>query len=259
MGQRKRFLLLFLVPLVVACKKQPDAPSPGPAPQAGQEAPGGGPAEGKPFVLPTPPKKQAKYFPEGTPSRAIQDLDDMLESYVLNPKTDEDRQYNASLKKHVIGGTFDIRELCRLALDKHWAERSGGEQDYFVDLMIRLLEKKAVFSKEQGQKKKGTKTLYTVTYEGDRFLDPERRQALARSTVHIPSEALKIGLDYKLKRTSPTEDWKIYDVIVDGASLLDNYRYQFDRIIAKDGYSTLVHRMESKFKELQEKDASGSS
>ncbi len=211
-------------------------------------------AEEVPFVLPLPAKKQAKYFPEGTPSRAIQDLDDTLDSYIVNPTTPDEEQYNERLKRHIINGTFDIRELCRLALDKHWGERKVNEQDYFVDLMSRLLEKKAIFSKEQGQKKqkkKGDKVLYKVTYEGDRYLNPEKSQGLARSTVHIPSEALKIGLNYKLKKIDGA--WKIYDVVVDDASLLDNYKYQFDRIIDKDGYSTLIHRMESKLKELEEK------
>lgn len=250
--RRKWVVLAMVLMLTTACGKRPEVTETKPTGSVEQ-------APETPFVAPTPVKKQEKYFSEGSPSRAIQDLDDMLESYVLNPKTDADRQYNTSLKRHVINGTFDIRELCRLALDKHWGERSGGEQDYFVDLMVRLLEKKAVFSKEQGQKKKGAKVLYKVTYEGDKYLNAEKFQALARSTVHIPSEDLKIELNYKLKRKSPAEGWKIFDVIVDGASLLDNYRYQFDKIISKDGYPTLVHRMESKLKELQEKDVSGSS
>lgn len=207
-----------------------------------------------PFVIPQAAKKQAKYFPEGTPSRAIQDLDDMLDSYVIDPQTPEQKQYNEDLKTAVIKGTFDVRELCRLALDKHWAERTPQEQDSFVDLMIRLLEKKAIFSKEQGQKKaekKKSKTVYQVTYEGDKPLTAGQT-ALALSLVHIPSENLKIELNYKLKKEGNA--WKIYDVVVDGASLLDNYKYQFDKIIAKEGYPNLIHRMESKLQELQQKD-----
>ena len=47
----------------------------------------------------------------------------------------------------------------------------------------------------------------------------------------------------------------IFDIIVDGASLLDNYRYQFDRIIGKEGYPNLVRRMETKLKDLESKGA----
>lgn len=193
-----------------------------------------------------------KYAPEGSPTRAIQDLDDVLESYILGPKTPEEIQYNENLKKQVLRGIFDIHELSRRALDKHWDERTPQEQDYFVDLMTRLLERKAVFSKEQGQKKiaKKSKELYRITYEGDRPVTPDKLQSLVMSSVHVPTEDLKISLNYKLKRVE--NGWKIFDVIVDGASLLDNYKYQFDRIISKDGYPVLVHRMESKLKSLQE-------
>lgn len=240
--------LAMMIFVLAGCGKKPTAPAE--KPPAPIEAPTAAPEPtGGTFVPPQVVKKQTKYFPDGSPSRAIQDLDDMLDSYILDPQTDEQRQYNANLKKYVINGTFDIRELCRLALDKHWGERNGDEQNYFVDLMVRLLEKKAIFSKEQGQKKKGSKVLYKVTYEGDRFLNPDKTQSLARSMVHIPSEALKIELNYKLKKIDG--GWKIYDVVVDGASLLDNYKYQFDKIIAKDGYPTLIHRMESKLKDLE--------
>lgn len=237
------FLLVFVF---ISCTKKsaPDSQPPPTAPQTAQ-----GPVVDKPFVIPPSAKKQAKYYPGGTPIRAIQDLDDMLESYVTDPQTPEEKQYNNDLKKAVLHGTFDIRELCSLALGKHWAERIPQEQDYFVDLMIRLLERKAIFSKEQGLKKKKSKSLYQITYSGQKFLDPDQTNALAMSKVHVPSESITVDLHYKLKKESG--HWKIYDVIVDGASLLDNYKYQFDKIIEKEGYSNLVHRMEAKLQELE--------
>ncbi|QQR79897.1 MAG: ABC transporter substrate-binding protein [Deltaproteobacteria bacterium] len=156
------------------------------------------------FKIPTPPKKAIKYASEGSPTRAIQDLDDMLDSYITDPKTPEDRKYNAQLKASVIHGTFDIRELCKNALDKNWDPRTPEEQEYFVKLMTRLLEKKAVFSKEQGQKKGGDSSksgaVYKVTYEGDQFLDPEKTKAEVKTSVHIPSQNMRIELNYKLKK-----------------------------------------------------------
>ncbi len=196
-------------------------------------------------------KKQAKYFPEGSPTRAIQDLDDMLDSYIVDPQTPEQKQYNKDLKRVVLHGTFDVRELCMLSLADHWKIRTTEEQDYFVNLMKKLLERKAIFSKEQGVKKskKKTKELYKVTYEGDSFLNSDKTQALTRSSLFVPSENLRIGLHYKLKKVDA--GWKIFDIIVDGASLLDNYKYQFDKIIQKEGYPGLISRMETKLKEIQ--------
>lgn len=247
----RRFLAYFAILILMACAKRPEAAPEGAKPAEPQKTVETAPEAG--FVLPPVKKRQIRYFSEGSPTRAIQDLDDMLDSYILDPKKPEEVRYNEGLKREVLRGTFDVRELCQLALDKHWNERSSQEQDYFVDLMTRLLEKKAVFSKEQGQKKakKKSRDLYRLVYEGDAPLNPKKTQSLVRSTVHVPTEALKIELNYKLKKVD--NHWKIYDVIVDGASLLNNYRYQFDKIIDKDGYATLVHRMESKMRDLQEK------
>lgn len=259
---RNRVVLpVLVITIFVACQKKS-----GPVGQEGGAAtppsmtttPAGPlPPEEAAIVVKPSKRPDIKYTAEGTPTRAIQDLDDMLDSYILDAKTPEDRKYNAALKRTVIHGTFDIRELCHLALDKHWAEIKTSDQDYFVDLMLRLLERKAIFSKEQGQKKQKQskaeeKALYKLVYNGDKFTNADKTQAVAQSHVLIPSEAMKIEINYKLKKVGGA--WKIYDVVVDGASLLDNYKYQFDKIIAKDGYPTLVHRMESKFKELQEQD-----
>ena len=191
-----------------------------------------------------------KYSPDGSPTRAIQELDDMLDAYVLHPKTDEEKQRNLELKRKILNGTFDIRDLCRFALDKHWKEISAKDQDSFVDLMTRLLEKKAVFSKEQEAGKSSSKTVYFVTYEGEKYLNSEKTRAFVHTFVQIPSEKMKIGLDYKLSKAS--DHWKIYDVMVDEASLAENYKYQFDRIISQHGFPDLVHRMESKLKELDQ-------
>lgn len=254
---KKMMMVVLMVAGVWGCGKtepvqQATAPSQTGKPVEPPTAPKVAPPESQPtnFQLPPIVKKQEKYFPDGTPSRAIQDLDDMLGSYIDDPKTPQEKQYNENLKRAVIHGTFDMRELCRLALDKHWTEITPEQQNYFVDLMINLLENKAIFSKEQGQQKKGTKTLYKVTYEGDKFLNDAKTKAVAKSLIHIPSETLNIGLDYKLEKTD--QGWKIYDVVVDDASLVDNYKFQFDKIISKDGYPTLIHRMESKLKSLQD-------
>ena len=201
------------------------------------------------FVVFLSPLWAAKNLsPEGTPTRAIQDLDKLLDQYVIGPRTSQEVQFNAELKKKVLYGTFDIRRLCRLALADHWQDIASADQEKFVSLMTQLLEKKAIFSKEQGGGK-GTKANYFVVYKGDKYLSEDKNQAMVMSYVNIPSEALKIGLNYKMIKEAEGS-WRIYDVIVDDASLLDNYRYQFDAIIRKDGFPDLMRRMEVKLKDL---------
>jgi len=188
--------------------------------------------------------------PNGTPTRAIQDLDDKLDDYKTGADLSlADKEHNKKIKKDILHGTFDIRELSRLALANHWNERTPKEQDDFVQLMTDLLENKAILSKEQGQKKSKSENVYTVRYKGDKFLNKERSRALTRTSVYVKSEDISVELNYKLK--NETNVWKIYDVIVDGASLVENYKYQFDSIIKKGGYQDLVARMQNKLNKLK--------
>ena len=222
-----------------------------------------------------PSAYSAKEYPEGTPTRAIQDLDDMLGDYVIAPQNESDKAFNRRLKKQALNGTFDIRSLAALSMNKHWVEISIKEQYYFVDVMSQLLERKAVFAKEQGSKDKKKGSEYFATYEGHQALTGrDKGKSMVRTWVNIPNENLKISLNYKMHEVEVSEveiidplqgipmpvpegtltvrEWRIYDVIVDDASLLDNYRYQFDAIIRKGGYADLIRRMESKLKSLKE-------
>jgi phospholipid transport system substrate-binding protein len=187
--------------------------------------------------------------PMGTPTRAIQDLDDKLDDYKTGPNLSEaDKQFNKDLKKDILHGTFDVNELARLALEKHWLPRTYKERTGFVDLMTELLENKAILSKEQGQKKAKTQRVYNIRYLGDKFLNSKKSRAAARTSVYVKSEDITVKLDYKLRMRKG--EWMVYDVILDGASLVDNYRYQFDRIITKHNYAELISRMEKKLNEL---------
>lgn len=194
-----------------------------------------------------------KYYPEGTPTRAIQELDDKLDDFIVKEKggklSASEEAHNKKIKQDIIHGTFDIRELARLSLTKHWDERSEAERNQFVQLLTDLLEEKALFSKEQSAVKSKAGGKYFIVYRGHKFEDSAKGKAFVKTKVVIPSENIDIGINYKLKKGS--DDWKIFDVIVDEASLVDNYRYQFDSIIKKHGYPDLVRRMSNKLDEIR--------
>ena len=184
--------------------------------------------------------------PLGTPTREVQEIEVKMDSYKTGSNLSaEDKANNSKVKRDILNGTFDLRELCRLALDKHWGELSPTEQNNFVALMTDLLETKAIFSKEH------TKTqgkAYMVQYLGDTYSN-EKTRAKTRTKVIVPKENVKVDIEYKMKKD--TQGWKVYDVVVDDASLVENYRFQFDSIIAKNGYPELVRRMQNKLKELR--------
>lgn len=185
-----------------------------------------------------------------TPTEAIKELDRLLGSYRTGASlTAADREYNRQLKQRILTGTFDIRELCRIALAEHWAVRSADEREYLVDLMTSLMEERAVTSKEQTAEKSRSTEIYRVRYVGEKFLDPQRGRALVLTVVTIPSKNITIHIEYKLQRSAAA--WKIFDVVVDGSSLVENYAYQFDSIITEHGYEELIRRMERKLDEMR--------
>ena len=194
-----------------------------------------------------------KLAPKGTPTRSIQELDDKLDDFKTReggkPLSENDEEFNRKLKKSIIQGTFDIRELAKLSLGKHWKARSKEEQNQFVNVLTDLLEEKALFSKEQSAAKSKSGGKYYVNYRGHRFMDKEGNRAYVKTKVVVPSENVKIELNYKMKRVKG--EWMIYDIIVDEASLVNNYRYQFNSIITKNGYPDLIGRMEKKLAEIR--------
>lgn len=190
-----------------------------------------------------------------TPTAAIKDLDRKLNDYRTGGDlTLAEKEHNKQLKNDILHTTFDVRELSRMALSRHWNERSAKEQDDFVNLMIDLLMERGILSKEQGKKKAKSDSVYSVAYRGDKYLDPNKTRALAKTSVHIKGDGVNAALDYKLVLEG--NQWKIYDVIVDGASLMENYRYQFDSIITKSGYPDLVARMQRKLDSFKSEDDS---
>lgn len=191
-----------------------------------------------------------KYFPKGTPTRAIQDLDDTLEKFHIGTNLTKDQEKeNRDLKRDIVHGTFDIRELSKLSLSKHWNQRTKQEQNDFVNLLTSLLEEKALFSKEQLAAKSKTAKKYRIIYRGHKFFGKSQDHSYVRTKVIVPAENIDITLNYKLKKQD--SEWKIFDVIVDNASLVDNYRYQFDSIIRKHGYADLVRRMSDKLEKIK--------
>lgn len=176
-----------------------------------------------------------------SPIESIKLLDKKIEDYHLGQNlTQEQIDDNLKLKREIIRGTFDINELCRLSLTTHWETITEDQRKLFVTLMTRLLEKKAILSKEQV---KGNKS-YSINYQSEKFRDPEKTRATVKSKLVVPKDKMDFDLTYEMLLTP--YGWKIFDVIVDDASLLTNYKFQFDKIISKNGFDDLVKRMQTK-------------
>ncbi len=128
---------------------------------------------------------------------------------------------------------FDVEEMSRRALGPHWNARTPRERREFVTLFTDLLERSYLSRVESGRGG-------TVLYTGESVAGDE---ATVRTRI-VTSQRTEIPVDYRMRRRD--ERWRIFDVNIEGVSLINNYRSQFNSVIQSSSYPALVERLRSK-------------
>lgn len=134
---------------------------------------------------------------------------------------------------------FDWEEFSRRALARYWRERTKQEKEEFVPLFGNLVERTYMDKVENYSGEK-------VVYAGERI---QGKYGLVKAKV-VTSDNREISVDYRLRYKG--NDWFVYDVSVEGVSLVNNYRVQFSNIIRNSSYEALVKRLKDKLSEEQE-------
>ncbi len=151
---------------------------------------------------------------------------------------DEDlkRPERAKERRHrleeVIGNRFDYAEMAKRALGAEWKKRQGSEQQEFVQLFTALLARSYV-DKIEG-----------YTGEQIEYINERRKEDYAEVKTLVISGKAEIPLNYRLLKSS--SEWRVYDVVVDGVSLVRNYRGQFSKVIRSSSYEELVIKLKEK-------------
>jgi len=127
---------------------------------------------------------------------------------------------------------FDFTETAKRALGQHWKALNPSQQQEFVSLFEDLLERAYILKIEKYSGEK-------VAYLGD-TVDGDLATVKTKFTT---KQGTEIPVDYRLLRRS--DRWLVYDVFVEGVSLVANYRTQFDRIMRTGSYDELVRRMKA--------------
>jgi phospholipid transport system substrate-binding protein len=139
---------------------------------------------------------------------------------------------SAEIRK-IAAEVFDLEEMSRRALGPHWNARTPEEQREFVTLFTDLLERSYLGRIESGR---GGKVLYT----GESVTDGE---ATVRTRI-VTAQRTEIPVDYRMHRRDG--QWRVYDLNIEGISLINNYRSQFNSVIQSNSYAALVERLRSK-------------
>lgn len=135
-----------------------------------------------------------------------------------------------------IGRIFNYGEMAKRAMAQNWRSLTPAQRSEFVQLFATLLENTYARKIESYNNEKIIYTKEIV--EGD--------TAEVRSKV-LTTKHDEYSLDYRLLKEGGR--WMVYDVVIEGVSLVSNYRGQFNRIIHSQGYPELVKRLKTKGEE----------
>ena len=138
-----------------------------------------------------------------------------------------------TLIRKAVDERFDWNEMARRSLARHWEGRTEDEKREFVPLYADLVDR-AYMSKVEGYSGEKVK-VEGETVDGD----------YATVTVRIMTQkGQEILVEYRLRKKG--NDWLIYDISIEGVSLVNNYRTQFNSIISQSSYASLVKQLKAK-------------
>jgi phospholipid transport system substrate-binding protein len=161
---------------------------------------------------------------------AIEQVVRVLEDKELK-KADRVMERRQQLQK-IFNDRFSYEEMSKRSLGAHWNNLNETQKEQFVDLFRQLLARS-----------------YTGTiegYSGERFqyLNEHNEGDYAEVRTKLLSRKGEIPINYRLLTKSG--EWRVYDIVVDGISMVSNYRAQFTKIIRTSSYEDLVEKLRNK-------------
>ena len=133
---------------------------------------------------------------------------------------------------------FDFDEISRRAVARNWRVFTVAEKAAFTDVFARFLGNTYI-DKIQGEYHNEQIVYNEQNFHSDIYA--EVKTTIVRETVEIP-------VNYRMRKGGDGE-WKVYDVIVEGVSLVKNYRTQFASILRKEKPAQLIERLDKKLAE----------
>ena len=173
----------------------------------------------------------------GEPTAQVRATTDKILALLADPalKTEARNSERRQLIRKELDQRVDWSMVARSSLGRHWAKRTPAEKTEFVSLFSRLLDEIFIdkFETNQGE-------LDKVEYLGEKLID-EYASVKAQVTT---KDQIVHPIEYRVQKSG--KDWRIYDVLLEGVSLVKNYRDQFDEILAKSSYEKLVADLRAK-------------
>jgi phospholipid transport system substrate-binding protein len=146
-----------------------------------------------------------------------------------------DRQAALKLAEEKVLPHIDFEEATRLAVGRAWAEASPEQKKRLVAEFRRMLVR--TYANAIGP------------YEGQSMKVSPSRQKPDEKEATVRAQFLRSGgkpvqLEYQMRKTDA--GWKVYDIVVEGVSLVLTYRSEFDAVVKQQGIDGLIKRLSEK-------------
>ena len=171
----------------------------------------------------------------GEPTEKIRETTDKIIGIVSNPslKGPGKAAERKRLIRQAVDERFNWEEMSRRTLARHWRKRTVEEREEFIDLYGKLLEQTYLDRVEgySGEK---------VLYGGERI---DGKYSVVKVKI-LTKQETEISAEYRLKINAG--EWLVYDISIEGVSLINNYRTQFNSIIMRSSYKGLIKKLKTK-------------
>jgi len=185
------------------------------------------------MALALPARAQQGLGPEELVRKVTQDVLDAIRSD--KQLAAGDKQKALKLAEEKVLPHIDFEEATRLAAGRAWAQATPEQRNRLVEEFRRMLVR--------------TYSNAISAYEGQTMQVLPVRMKPGDTEVTVRNRYIRAGgkplpVDYQMHKTS--QGWKIYDITVEGVSLVLTYRSEFDAIVKQEGIDGLIKRLEEK-------------
>jgi phospholipid transport system substrate-binding protein len=169
-------------------------------------------------------------------------LDKVLQKNLPNWSPEAELQRTEVRK--IVGSFLDYGELAKRSLARHWDGLAPKQREEFSSTLRDLVER-SYLRQLHGNAN------YNIKYEKE-AVEKAANEATVDAVLHTVARGKKVEIALQYKMIGKDGHWLVYDVLTDEQSMLENYRAEFNKIIAKDGFDALLKRMKKKLDEKAE-------
>ncbi len=173
--------------------------------------------------------------PAGIPSDQLRQTTEKVLMILQDPrlKSPDKKTERRDQLRQIIASRFDFSEMAKRSLGPNWQRLSAEQQRQFMQLFTDLLERSYT---DQIEAFNGEKIVYGRENQN-------QDQALVETKI-VTTKGETLSVNYKLY--SAKREWKVYDVVIEDISLVNNYRSQFNRMLNNSSSEQFLQKLRDK-------------